>query len=35
MVMGKKIKVRDGWDGFLDEKNYGKIKTTQSNSPFL
>lgn len=28
------IKIRDGWDGFSDEKYYGKIKTKPGDSPF-
>lgn len=29
------VKLRDNWDGFTDEKHYGKIITKAGSSPFL
>lgn len=29
------MKLRSGWDGYTDEKYYGKIMCREGNSPFL
>lgn len=29
------VKIRNGWDGYSDEKYYGKIICKAGNSPFL